>query len=124
MSAGAFVRSRYEAAAENGGGIYSIRIQPETQNLTIATVANDPPAGAVDQKVSCRASGSARKIGLNAFRVRIRWTGTPPTGYLATSPIALPVLTPEARAAYVVGATGTYLGAAVEVIGRSAETIR
>jgi hypothetical protein len=124
MSAGAFVISKYEASSDSGSGIYPIRVQPETLALSIATVDNDPPAGAVNQRVSARVSGGRRQIGMNAALVRIKFTGTPPTGYLASSTLTLPLLTPEIRSVAAYGATGTYLGVAIQVIGTTSEKVR
>ena len=124
MSAGAFVKSKYEATPDNGGGIYSVKVQPETLACVIATVANAAPAGAVDQKVSARVGGGKRKIGMNCATISLKFTGTLPTGYKMDGILTIPGLTPAFRAAAAVGATGTYLGQAVEVIGKSPERAR
>lgn len=123
MSAGNFERSKYEASIENGSGIYSIRIQPETAQLTIAGTANDPPAGAVDQRVTARANKSNGAYGVGARAVTLAFTGTPPDGYSGEN-VRVAVLTPDAFADYIVGATGTYLGASVEVVSRLPESVR
>lgn len=119
MSAGAFLRSRYES---NSGGIYNIRVQPETLEFTANSVANDPPAGAVDQEISARASGSKRTLGMNARTVTFVFSGTPPGTYKADSPITIPVLTATAWDSYLRGSTGTYLSTAIVVVGKSAES--
>lgn len=124
MSQGAFQLSKYEATSENGGGIYPVTVQPETLALEIATVTNAEPAGAVDQFVSARVSGGRNQIGMNCALARVRFTGTPPTGYLEGSSIALPLLTPAIRAVARRGAVGTYLTVAIVVTGVTAETAR
>lgn len=124
MSAGAFVKSKYQATSDNGGGIFSVRIQPETLACTIATVANAAPTGAVDQVVSARVGGGKRKIGMNCATISMKFTGTLPDGYKPDGILVIPALTTAFRAAAVVGAVGTYLGEAVEVIGRSPERVR
>lgn len=124
MSAGAFLYSKYQASDSNGGGIYRIRIQPETQALTIATVANSPPGGATNQKVSAKVSGGKRSIGMNAGKVYFRFSSTVPDGYKPDGILACPTLTPTFAALCEAGATGTYLGQSIVVIGRSSETVR
>jgi len=122
MSAGAFQIANY---ASDTGVSYPIRVQPETLALSIGGVANagsatDPAAGVP----SANAGGSRRKNGVNARQVRIRFTGTPPTGYKADSIISLPVLTSTAYNSYTRGQTGTYLGGSVICVGKTAEAIR
>ena len=124
MSAGAFTKSKYQATADNGGGIYSVTIQPETLACTIATVVNAAPTAAVDQKVSARVGGGKRKIGMNCATISMRFTGTLPEGYKSGGILVIPALTTAFRTAAAVGATGTYLGEAVVVIGRSPERVR
>lgn len=118
MSAGAFVRSRYES---NSGEIYPIRVQPETLALQIGSTANAAPTGAITAEVSARANGSRRTLGMNARSVTVTFTGTPPDGYATNSTLTVPVLTPELWDSAAKGTTGTYLGVAIEVVGKSAE---
>lgn len=117
MSAGGFSTTRYQS---DEGGIYAIRVQPETLDLTINGDTNDAPTGAIDQEGLARVSGGRRRIGLKARSVRIEFVGTPPTGYDEGQSISLPVLT---QAFYNsiprAGGTGTYLGAAIRVVGKS-----
>lgn len=117
MSAGAFLTTRYQS---DEGGIYGIRVQPETVDLTIAGQTNNPPTGAVDQEGLARVSGGRRRIGIKARNVRFRFSGTPPTGYEEIGVLTLPCLT----AAFYnniprSGGTGTYLGASIAVVGKS-----
>lgn len=117
MSAGAFSTTRYQS---DEGGIYGIRVQPETLDLTIGGQTNDPPAGAIDQEGLARVSGGRRRIGIKARNVRIRFAGTPPAGYEDIGIITLPVLTQAFYNAIPrTGGTGTYLGAAIAVVGKS-----
>lgn len=120
MSAGPFVYSKYLASEVNGGGVYKIRIQPETLNLVIATVANNPPVGAIDQRVSASTSRSMRSYGFHAAMVYIKFD-TAPEKYKQGSIIALPMLSTAIRAAAVGGATGTYLGETITVVGQRSE---
>lgn len=118
MSAGDFVNSKYQS---DEGGIYGIRVQPETLALTIEGTTNFAPTGAIDQEGLARVSGSRRRIGIKARSVRFRFTAAPPEGgYAAGDILTLPILT---QAAYNAiprsGGTGTYLGTAIEVVGKS-----
>lgn len=123
MSAGAFQLSVYQL--DNTANAASIRVQPETLALTLGGVANAPPAGAANVPGSAKVSGGARSIGINARMVRITFGATPPTGYSANSTIALPWLVPATFNALAgAGVTGTYLGAAVTLVGKSPERIR
>jgi len=118
MSSGNFVRSKYES---NSGEIYPIRVQPETLALTIAATANAAPAGAVTAEVSARANGSRRTLGMNARTVTVAFTATPPDGYATNTTLTVPVMQPALWDNATRGATGTYLGVAVEVVGKSPE---
>lgn len=120
MSAGNFVRSRYES---DSGTIHPIRVQPETLAANVGAV-NAGAAGAVDSPISARVSGGNRQLGLVARRVRVAFTGTLPTGYAENTVLSIPVLTPAAYAAAISGATGTYLGSPIVVVGRTAESVR
>lgn len=123
MSAGNFVRSRYETSSENGGGIHPIRVQPETLALTIDGTANAATTSDIDRQTTARANKSSTAYGVGARAVVLEFTGAAPDGY-SGDPVRVPVLTPDAFLAYQVGQTGTYLGAAVEVISRIAENVR
>lgn len=123
MSAGNFISSRYE---DDGGRVYRARIQPETLALQLNGATNTAPTGAVDQPVSANMTGSFRRNGCNARRVRVRFTGAPPTGYSADDILTIPVLRPAAfnTMTAVQGATGSYLGADIELVGYSSERRR
>jgi len=121
MSAGRFTTSRYEADYDDL--IHPIRVQPETLALTIATVANAPPAGAVTNRIRAKVGKGKREIGLGARMVTVAFTGTVPDGY-SGDPIRLPVLSRALADVIVGGATGTYLGAPIVVVGEmSAEDV-
>lgn len=122
MSQGAFVRSRYESDA---GTVHPIRVQPETIAMTLGGTANGVPAGAVNSGISARVSGGRRQLGLTARKVTIAFVaGDVPEGYLEGSTISLPWLNPATFGALGAGATGIYQGSAVELVGKSAESIR
>lgn len=123
MSAGAFETAFYETSAENGGFVLRCRVQPETLAATIDSVANASAAGPATAPGSATISQGRRTAGVNMRYVRLGFTGAPPTGY-SGDPVIIPVLDPATFAAWTLGAEGTYLGAAVEVLSRVGETIR
>ena len=121
MSAGVFESTFYTS---DDGTVHPIRIQPETRGLTIGGQANSAPAGPADDNAGqVRVSGGKRTAGLTPRKIRVRFTGTQPTGYKPGSTVSIPVLIPAHFQAYrkPLYQTGTYLGAAVEVVGSSPE---
>lgn len=122
MSAGAFTTSRYES---DSGGIFRIRVQPETLAADIDSISNGPPAGAINQPVSAKARGNKREYGVIARTVTLEFTGTPPTGYLGSN-VIVPCLTPDTYQFWTetLEKTGTYLSAPVKVVGQSPERRR
>lgn len=120
MSSGAFTSTFYET---NAGNICAIRVQPETLTLTLGGTANAAPSGPADQEASAISQGSRRGIGVNARRVRLRWTGTVPDGYDGDGIVTVPILQPTLYNSLTRGTTGTYLGGAVEVAGRTPEYV-
>lgn len=122
MSAGGFVRSRYESDA---GSVHPIRVQPETLTMTLGGATNSVPAGALTSGISARVTGGKRQLGLTARKVTIQFVaGDVPEGYLAGSSYTLPWLNPATFGGLGAGATGIYLGSAIELVGKSAESIK
>lgn len=122
MSAGQFITTKYES---DSGNIYPIRVQPETTALVLNGQVNNPPSGAQTEGVLARVSGGRRRIGLKARNVRIQFAGAAPDGYKDGSTITLPILTPAVfNALPTTGGTGTYLGVAVNLIGKSSQAGR
>ena len=120
MSAGAFTLARY---ASNEGGVYPIRVQPETLLANIGGV-NASAAGTVDQEVSAQVSKGRRSIGMNARTVTVRFTGALPDGYAAGQTYRIPIMTAAIWNGIKRGNTGTYLGSPVVVVGKQAEQPR
>lgn len=120
MSAGSFVRSKYEA---DNGDIHPIRVQPETLTANLGA-ANSAPVSDVDVSLFASARKSKRSYGLGARTVRVRFTATAPTGYAQNQILSVPVLTPATYLAAQTAQTGTYLGVAVEIVGTSPESRR
>lgn len=120
MSAGAFVRSKYEA---NDGTIHPIKIQPETLAANLGG-ANAAPAADTDSDISARVTGGNRELGLRARSVSIKFTAAAPDGYKADQVYRIPILTPARWDSITTNTTGTYLGVACQVVGKSPENVR
>lgn len=120
MSAGNFENSKYEADSDT---VYRIKIQPETASASIGG-ANTAPAGAIDGEGSVRVGGGNRQYGIKARSVTVRFTATPPTGYAENQTYRIPILTKSRYSGINIGATGTYLSTAVEVVGKNPERVR
>lgn len=123
MSSGRFETAFYEMSDENGGFILRCRVQPETLAAEIASTANAGVAGPATAPGSATISQGRRTAGVNMRYVTLGWTAAPPAGY-SGDPVRIPVLDPAVFAEWTLGATGTYLGAAVEVLGRVGETVK
>lgn len=120
MSSGVFEIRKYQSTKT--GQIHPIRVQPETlSTLTLNSVANAEPAGALDSPISAQVSQGRRSLGLNARTVTIAWTAAPPTGYKAGGTITLPWLSETGFAAFAKGQTGTYLSTACRIVGTGEE---
>ena len=120
MSAGVFLRTRYEA---DSGEIHPIRVQPETVAANIAG-ANAAPSGTTTQSISARVNKTNREFGLRPRFVTVRFTSTVPDGYEADNLYRIPILTPSRFTAINVGASGTYLGSDIEVVSKSPENVK
>ena len=123
MSSGPFENTFYELSDENGGYIMRARVQPETLAATIDGTANAGATGPADAPGSATISQGRRSAGVNMRYVTLRWTAGAPTDYEGLT-ARIPVLTPATFAAWTLGATGTYLSTAVEVVGRTGETVK
>jgi len=121
MSSGIFEIGRY---INNDGVVFGCRPQPETKALVIATITNAYPLGAVTAPVQARLSGGKRRIGVTARTVTVNFTGAPPAGYATGRSLRVPCFAQAIYNAATFGAVGTYLGAAIAVVGRSPERIR
>jgi len=122
MSAGNFTTAFYELSAENGGYIMSCRVQPETLAATIGGTANAGVTGPATAPGSATISQGRRTAGVNMRYVVLQWTADKPEGYEGRT-VKIPVLDPAVYADWTKGATGTYLGEAVKVVGRQGETV-
>lgn len=120
MSAGLFTYSKYES---NSGEIYRIRVQPETLLANIGS-ANSAPDGAITGQGTVRVGGGNRQFGIKARSVTVKFTADAPTGYAENQVYRIPILQETLWDSINLGATGTYLGNAIEVVGKSPERVR
>ena len=126
MSAGIFEIVGYETSDPDlGGVVMPIRVQPETLGLSIGGTANAASAAAIDFPLRVQVSAGNTEYGVKPRKVTLRFTDQAdlPDGYKG-SDLVVPVMTPAAFAAYTVGATGTYLSKAVQVVAKKAESYR
>lgn len=129
MSAGKFVRSRYQASYSNTQ-IHPIRVQPETVAVTSPDtggdpgIPNDPPAGAVSNPISALSSLNRNARGLRPRYITLQWTGTPPTGYDVDGTVKVVALTQAFFDDCLPGQTVTYLGATAEIVSKEPERVR
>lgn len=127
MSAGAFLRN---AIYQSDAGLnFPVRIQPETITFELDAITNAIPTGSAGVGLpSARVSGTRKEIGVNCRKVRFRFTGAVPDGYLGTSGVlSLPVLDRTVWAQYSKNQTGNYTigGTAypVEYVGKTGEAV-
>lgn len=124
MSSGAFTITTYQASYDTAE-IHPIAVQPETLDLTIGAVANAAPVGERTSPISAVVSRGKRSAGLNARTVTVRFNeDAAPANYLERATITLPWLNESTFGAIARGDAATYLAAACQVVGKSAETAR
>lgn len=124
MSAGPRVVRAYSADYDNTMN-HPITVDEQTLELEIGGVANGDALGNVNNPISAVVSRGKRAAGLNARTVSVKFAeGAAPAGYSENSIIRLPWLRPATFGAIVRGAEGTYLGAEINVIGKSPESVR
>ncbi len=121
MSAGSFENGRYESI--DGLYIWPCRAQPESKALTLDGVANAYPAEAVTEglpKIKLRKG--KREFGPTVRTVTVKMTAAP-TGsqadYLGIGALlTVPVFQQTTWESYGEGQIGTYVGTAVEFVGK------
>ena len=120
MSAGSFKVSKYQGDVT--ANIYSCRVQQETEELDIGGATNDPPEGdAVVALGGLKLRAGSSELGVKARTVTLKFTGSPPAGYTGDN-VKVPILTKAFYDAISTEDTGTYLGAAVEVVRKTPES--
>lgn len=122
MSAGVFSFTFYQASY--AALVHPIRVQPETLLASTGSpaVVNAPPVGPATNRISCRATGSRRGVGLIARRVTlVNTAASPPVGYKPNGVTSIPAVNPAFFAACTANATVTYLGSTWRVASTSPE---
>lgn len=125
MSAGAFTIVAYQSTRQPTR-VSPIRVQPETTGLSVTvggtSVLNQSGKTLADinNPTRVRVSGSRRRRGMKAGTIRFKFINASavPGNYLQNSVLSLPILNPALNAASD-GATGTYLGADIVVVGET-----
>lgn len=94
MSAGTTLIVGYESYFDTGG-VYPLRIQPESATAAIGLVSNEPPAAAINRLVSGKVGGSKRQKGLvvRLLYLKLAFGSDPPPDYSLSSRTAIPALT-------------------------------
>ena len=126
MSAGSFLRTRYQASYDTSE-IHPIRIQPETAAMAeegAPTNTNDAPSGSVTNPISAVVSNSRRSLGLTPRKFNLQLTGTAPTGYVVGSTVAVPILTEAFYNSIAVNDEVTYLSTTWQVVSKTPEQVR
>ena len=125
MSSGKFIISRYQSTMD-AGGIYKIRIQPDTALASMGLLLNDPPTESVNRSTSARVRGSKRMLGLNAriLYLALRLGEDPPGEYSLDSVTSIPALTESFYILAVASGELEYLGVTWRVTGGRPEYLR
>lgn len=122
MSAGDFASQTYRATYSTTAS-HPIRVQVETSAASIGSIQNSGDTAPPTSPISARVNGNRRTLGLIARRVRIRLTGTAPTGYSVGSTTSIPALNQNFFNAATRGVTVTYLGTQWAVVGTTPEYV-
>lgn len=121
MSTGSFEAGRYE---QNGGtNIWPCRAQPETKGLTLGSVANAYPTGAVTAglpRVKLRKSRREAGLPIRTVTVKLTADGTGVEADMVEGSFhTVPVFRESVWIGYDEGQVGTYLGIACIYAGKS-----
>lgn len=129
MSAGNFVRTKYEADYSSGA-IHPIRCQPETllaaspDTTGDPSIVNNPPSGDVTNPISALSKLSRREKGLRPRYVVLRLPdANPPTGYKAGGLVRVVALTKAFYDDSLPGQTMTYLSVQCQIVSREPERV-
>ncbi len=119
---GSYIKSQYKSDSFNE--IKIIRIQPETKEAVLAGVRNSVSDDDVSGlPVSISASGSKRSNRSIARAVTLKFVGSVPMGYSATSEVTIPWLNPYRFNDFGIYTEGTYLGLPVRLVKKRPEKL-
>lgn len=125
MSAGQFLRSKYQASYGDGNNIHPIRIQPELLDVDFPVLSNIEPDDPINNPISAIASLGNNAAGLRPRYVTVKRNplGSGIPGYATESTIRITILRPEVWTSIVVGDSIVYLGGDYEVISKTDENV-
>jgi len=122
MSAGSFDEGKYES---DNSAIWRCKVQPETKQLTLNSVANAYPAAAATAGLPrIKLSTNRNTVGIRPRYVSVVLTADG-TGnkdeYLSGTKHEVKVFQKSVFDGYALGDTGTYLGIACQLVFKSGE---
>lgn len=120
MSAGRFESARYES--DTLDLIMSARVQPETKELILGGATNEDAGTTVTLPLRVNISGGRNSLGVKPRTATLKWVVAPPEGYQASGRLVVPILTKALWDSIDEDiTTGTYLGVACVVVGKTPE---
>lgn len=125
MSAGKFLYTKYESTMDTGG-IYRIRIQPESALAAVGEELNSPPSGGINRTTTARVRSTNRQFGLGArlLYLKLALAAEPPGEYDLTSSTVIPALTESFYKLAIVTREIAYLNTTWIVTGGRPERLR
>lgn len=125
MSAGKFIYSKYESTMDTGG-IYRIRIQPQSALAAVGETLNSPPEAVVNRTTTARVRSTSRQFGLGVrlLYLKLALGADPPSDYDPSSVTVIPALTESFYKLAIVTREITYLGTIWVVTGGRPERLR
>lgn len=125
MSAGKFIFSKYESTMDEGG-IYRIRIQPQSALAAVGEELNSPPSGGINRTTTARVRSTNRQFGLGArlLYLKLALGADPPADYDLASVTAIPALTEAFYKLAIIAREISYLDTIWIVTGGRPERLR
>lgn len=120
MSDGRFVEVNYEL---DDGEVGLIRVQPETRDCLINSVANTPSADPVTLRTRVYVQRGRREYGIRARFVTCRWV-TAPDGYDDRTLFSIPVFAKTLFDGLAPGQSVAYNGGTGTIVSLEPERIR
>lgn len=124
MSGGSTITVGYESYFDVGG-IYPLRIQPESAAASVGETLNSPPSSPINRLPSAKIGGSKRQKGVivRMLYLKIALGFDPPSDYTLTSHTAIPALTEAFYKLAIVTGELNYLSTTWKVTGGRPERI-
>lgn len=115
------ITSKYKT---DGGQVFPILINPQTELLNFGSVANAPTVLEPTTDASLAIRKDVRENGITSRKIYVVWKGEPPLGYAGGRGFYIPILTPELFLAISQGQTGQYIGTDIVVRRKIRERTR